>query len=116
MLQRDELAEDVAVELRRSPEFRAAINDKFLSPRIAVLESILLRARKRGDIGPGVDSKVAYSLVSGPMHHRVFVVGEPVSPSFRRMLLTSVLAALAALSPPPASITSSTTSSTRRCD
>jgi AcrR family transcriptional regulator len=98
-IQGDELAEDVAVELRRNADFRAAVNDKFLRPRLEVFDRVLQRARRRGELGPGVSTKVGYSFVSGPLHHRVFVLGEPVTPGFRRAVVTGALAALRALAP-----------------
>jgi AcrR family transcriptional regulator len=97
---RDDLAEAVAHELRRNPDFRAAVNDKFLRPRLAVFDSVLRRARERGELGNGVTTTVAYSFVSGPLHHRVFVLGEAANPAFRRLVVTGALAALRALAPP----------------
>lgn len=98
-VRRDDLAEDVAIELRRNPEFRAAVNAKFLRPRIELLEGVLARARQRGELGTGLDAEVAYSFVSGPVHHRVFVQDKPATPAFRRMVVTGALAALRAIAP-----------------
>ena len=52
-LRRDDISEDVAVALSRNPEFRAAINEKFVAPRLAVLGQVLERARDRGELGNG---------------------------------------------------------------
>lgn len=99
-LRRDDLAEDVAVELRRNPEFREAVNEKFLVPRLAVLQAILERARARGDLGGGLGAEVAMSILAGPLHHRAFVLGQPIRPAFVRSVLTGGIAALQALAPP----------------
>lgn len=95
----EDLAEDVAVELRRNPDFRDAVNAKFLLPRIELLGRMLGRARARGEIGAGLATDVAYSLVSGPLYHRVTVLGKPMTPTFRRAVVTGALAALRATGP-----------------
>lgn len=94
-----DFAEDVAVELRRNPDLRAAVNDKFLHPRIDVFDKMLQRARARGELGTGLSTVVGYSFVSGPLHHRVYVMGESITPAFRRAVTTGALAALRALAP-----------------
>lgn len=96
-VRRDDLAEDVAMELRRNPDFCAAVNEKFLRPRLAVLGRVIDRAVERGEIGHRLDPTVAIAFVSGPVHHRVFVLGEPVTPAFLRAATTGALAALGAL-------------------
>jgi AcrR family transcriptional regulator len=98
-MSRADLAEDVAIELRRNPDFRAAVNEKFLVPRVEVLRGVLDRARDRGELGAGLHADVAYSFVSGPLHHRVTVQGKPATPAFRRTVVTAALAALHALAP-----------------
>ncbi|MCU1393320.1 MAG: TetR family transcriptional regulator [Ilumatobacteraceae bacterium] len=97
---RDDISDQIAVELGRNPEFRAAVNEKFVAPRIEVLEQILRRARKRGDIGNGIDTSVAYSFISGPINHRMYSLREPVTPQFCRTVVTGVVAALSAIAPP----------------
>jgi AcrR family transcriptional regulator len=98
-VRRDDVAEQVAVALRHNPEFSAAVREKFHVPRLAVLGRILDRARTRGEIGPGLSANVAISFVSGPLHHRVFVLGEAVTPAFFRSTVAAVLAAVRALAP-----------------
>jgi AcrR family transcriptional regulator len=98
-VRREDLADDVAVELRRNPEFRAAVNEKFIVPRLQVLEQILDNAGARGEIGTGLDPRVAMSFVSGPMHHRLYVLGETVDRKFADSVVIAALAALRALSP-----------------
>ena len=99
-VQRDDLSESVAVELRRNSEFRAAVNEKFLVPRVVVLGHVLGRARERGELGSGLSAEVAMSFLSGPLTHRVHVVGEPLTSAFVRSTVIGALAALRALAPP----------------
>jgi len=98
-VRRADLAEDVAVELRRNPEFRAAVNEKFVVPRLVVLGHILDRARNRGELGAGLSSEVAMSFINGPLHHRVFVMGGAPTPAFLRSVLAAALASLRTLAP-----------------
>ncbi len=97
---RDDLSEHVALELRRNPEFREAVNEKFLVPRLAALGQVLERARRRGELGRPVDPALALSFVSGPLHHRVNVLDKAITPAFVRTTVTAALAALEALAPP----------------
>jgi AcrR family transcriptional regulator len=99
-VRRDDVAEQVAVALRHNPEFSAAVREKFLLPRVAVLNRILDQARRRGELGAGLSATVAMSFVAGPLHHRVYVLGEPLTRAFLRSTITAALAALRALTPP----------------
>ena len=98
-VRRADLAEDVAVELRRNPDFRAAVNEKFVVPRLVVLGHILDRARNRGELGPGLSAEVAMSFINGPLHHRVFVMGGEPTPAFLRSVVAAAMASLHTLAP-----------------
>jgi AcrR family transcriptional regulator len=98
-IRRVDLAEDVAVELRRNPDFRAAVNEKFVVPRLVVLGHILDRACNRGELGPGLSAEVAMSFINGPLHHRVFVMGGEPTPAFLRSVVAAALASLHTLAP-----------------
>jgi AcrR family transcriptional regulator len=102
---RDDLSQDVAVALSRHPEFRAAVNEKFVVPRVLVLGHVLDRARNRGELGRGepgrrLTAEAATSFVIGPLHHRVYVMGRAASPAFQKGVVTAAVASLRALAPP----------------
>jgi len=104
--QRDELRQDVAVALSANPDFRAAVNEKFVVPRVLVLGHVLDRAMARGELGRGepgrrLTAEAAASFVIGPLHHRVYAMDLAASPSFQRGVVVAALAALRALAPPP---------------
>ena len=104
-VQRDDISQDVAVALSRNPDFRAAVNEKFVVPRVAVLEAVLERARGRGELGRGqpgqrLTAEAAVSFVIGPLHHRVYVMGKALSPGFQRGVVAAAVASLQALAPP----------------
>ena len=98
-IRREDIREDIAVELRRNPEFRVAINEKFIQPRRAVMAGIIRRAVVRGELGvdPGVD--VATAFVTGPVHHWVFVQNKQPTPEFQRTVVAGALAALREIAP-----------------
>lgn len=103
--QRDELRQDVAVALSANPDFRAAINEKFVVPRVLVLGHVLDRARTRGELGRGepgrrLTAEAAASFVIGPLHHRVYAMDLSATPSFQKGVVVAALAALRALAPP----------------
>jgi AcrR family transcriptional regulator len=96
-----DLAEDVLAELRRNPEFRAAVNEKFHQPRVDELDRILERARSRGDLGPGVSADVAMAFLSGSLYNRMATTEKPVTTAFLRIAAQGTVGALRALAPPP---------------
>lgn len=99
-VRRDDLSEAVALALRRYPDFSEALQEKFLKPRLAVMERVLDRARERGELGPGISAQVAMSFVAGPLQHRVYTLGESITPAFLKAATTAAVAALTALAPP----------------
>ncbi|HEY6530986.1 MAG TPA: TetR-like C-terminal domain-containing protein, partial [Acidimicrobiales bacterium] len=100
-VERSDLTEDVATELRRNPEFRAAINEKFHRPRVAQLDRILDRARARGELGEQVSADVAMAFLAGPLYNRRAITQRPVSAAFVRTIAHGVVGALRTVAPPP---------------
>jgi AcrR family transcriptional regulator len=98
-LERPDLTEVVASELRRNPEFRAAINEKFHQPRVDQLGQILERARVRGELGGPVSADVAIAFVSGPLYHRAAITQRPLSAAFVRTVAQGAVGALRTLAP-----------------
>ena len=97
MVRREDLADDLAIELRRNPEFRAAVNEKFILPRRRVMAAIVERAQARGELGKEIDAETAYAFIAGPLHNRMYVQGETLSAAFRRTVATGALAAILAV-------------------
>lgn len=93
-VRREDLADDLAIELRRNPEFRAAVNEKFILPRRRVMASIIQRAQQRGELGPAIDAETAFAFIGGPLHHRLYVHGKALDASYRRTVSSGALAAL----------------------
>jgi AcrR family transcriptional regulator len=79
---REDVAQALNIEKKRNPELAAALRERFLNPRLEQLKGILARARARGEIGTVPPIEVTLSLVIGPIYHRAFHLGEPITPSF----------------------------------
>lgn len=98
-LRPEELPEDLVIELRKGPEFRAAINEKFIAPRRRVMGAIVNRAIARGDVSADLDQGDAMAFVSGPIHNRIYVQGAAADARFRRIVATGAAAAMRAIAP-----------------
>ena len=96
-VRREDLADDLAIELRRNPEFRVAVNEKFVLPRRRVMGAIIERAQQRGELGASIDAETAVSFIAGPLHNRMYVQGKALSATFERTVATGALAAMIAI-------------------
>jgi len=94
---RQDLADDLAIELRRNPEFRVAVNEKFVLPRRRVMKAIVERAQARGELGPSIDAETAFAFIGGPLHNRMYVQGKPLTAAYQRTVAEGALAAITAV-------------------
>jgi AcrR family transcriptional regulator len=91
--------------LPREPELLEAFRTRFTEPRIAVITEMLLRARQRGELGPGVDVAMAASLVPSLMLQRVLMTGQPAGRAYAEQVVGSVLLPVLGRPPRPLSTT-----------
>ena len=77
--------------LPREPELLDAFKTRFTEPRIARITQILERARRRGELGSGVDVAMAASLVPSLMLQRVLMTGQPAGRAYAEQVVGSVL-------------------------
>lgn len=94
---RQDLADDLAIELRRNPEFRVAVNEKFVLPRRQVMGAIVERAQARGELGPSIDAETAFAFIGGPLHNRMYVQGKPLTAAYQRTVAEGAIAAITAV-------------------
>ena len=92
----EDVADALSIEKKRNPELAAALREHFLAPRLAELRGILLRAKRRGEVHTVPPVEVTLSLVVGPIYHRAFHLGEPLTPAFVRTATAYALRALQA--------------------
>lgn len=97
-VRRDDLAGVLSAELRHDDQLRAAIDAKFVAPRLALIADILGRARDRGELDDPPSAEVVWSLMAGPLHHRAYLRDKPLTPTFLRTTTTFILAGLRAVS------------------
>jgi AcrR family transcriptional regulator len=97
-VRRDDLAGVLSAELRRDSELKAAIDAKFVAPRLKLIGDILERAHQRGELADPPSADVAWSLISGPLHHRAYLRNEPLTRAFLATTTEFVLAGLRAVS------------------
>jgi AcrR family transcriptional regulator len=90
----EDVADALSIEKRRNPELAAALRERFLVPRLAELRALLARAKRRGELDTVPPVEVVLSLVVGPIYHRAFHLGEPLTPAFVRTATTHAVRAL----------------------
>jgi AcrR family transcriptional regulator len=90
----EDVADSLTREAKRNPDLAAALREKFIAPRLHELSGILHRAVGRGEIVAHPSVEAFYSLVSGPLYHRAFVLAEAVTPAFIKQATTFALRGL----------------------
>jgi hypothetical protein len=63
-------------------ELIARINEKIVAPRIRVLQCILDRAVKRGELVDPPTADVAHALLVGPLYYRLKASRQVITPAF----------------------------------
>jgi len=81
-------------EMSRNPALADAFRRNLVAPRRAAFKAILRRARQRGEVAPGVDDDLAIDLLFGPVHHRLLVTGQPLTPRIADRLAQLVVRAV----------------------
>ena len=97
---REDVTEGLTMEARHNAELAAALREKFLTPRIAQIDAIVRRATDRGELSASPTGEEALSLVAGPVYHRAFVLGEPLTPAFLRSTVVYARRGLGAVTYP----------------
>jgi AcrR family transcriptional regulator len=82
-------------ELNGSEDVLATLRARLLEPRLEELEGVLQRARSRGELlhRPPPAEEV-FSLLTGPLHHRSLVLGQPLRRAFVRAAVDQTVAFL----------------------
>ena len=72
-------------------DFRGRLRENFTAKRRAVLKSIFLRARERGNIGPEPDPDLLVDIVFGTMWYRLLIGHAELDESFADELTEAVI-------------------------
>ncbi len=81
----------VVTAMGRDPEFAEVYRRDFIGPKIAVSRAIYERARLRGEVHPGADLALLAPALAGIVLHRVFLLGEQVTPDLVARILDEVI-------------------------
>lgn len=93
----------VVTAMGRDPEFAEVYRREFIGPKVASSKVIYERARARGEVHPDVDLDVLAPSLAGIVLHRVFLLGEQVTPDLVGRVLDEVILPAALHGPcPPA--------------
>jgi AcrR family transcriptional regulator len=95
--------------LPREPDLLEAFKTRFTEPRIALITEMLVRARRRGELGPDVDVAMAASLVPSLMLQRALMTGQPAGRVYAEQVVGSVLLPVLGRSARPISTTDTET-------
>lgn len=90
----DDLFAVLALEVKHHDELRAMNRAAFIEPRLEQVKAILDRAVERGELATRPSADVVLSLLTGPLYHRAYILGEKLTPSFQRAVVHHVLAGL----------------------
>jgi AcrR family transcriptional regulator len=81
----------VVTAMGRDPEFAEVYRRDFVGPKIESSRAIYERARERGEVHPDVDLSVLAPALAGIVLHRVFLLGDTVTPDLVGRVLDEVI-------------------------
>lgn len=81
----------VVIAMGRDPEFAEVYRRDFINPKIAASHVIYERARERGEVHRDADLSVLAPALAGIILHRVFLLGEQVTPELVGHVLDEVV-------------------------
>lgn len=89
----------VVTAMGRDPEFAEVYRRDFIGPKVASSLAIYDRARERGEVHPDVDLSVLAPALAGIVLHRVFLLGDTVTPELVGQVLDQVILPAAKFGP-----------------
>lgn len=90
----DDLFAVLAAEVRHDEELRAMNRAAFIEPRLEQMAEILARAGGRGELAGRADADTVLSLVTGPLYHRAYILGDKLTAPFLRAVVRHVVVGL----------------------
>jgi hypothetical protein len=77
--------------MHHDADLERAFRERFVAPRIDVLDTVFERARKRGEIEAGVDIQLLFDVLPGMVLHRRLIMGGSVDDDFIARIIDGVL-------------------------
>ncbi len=81
----------VVIAMGRDPEFAEVYRRDFINPKVEASRVIYERARERGEVHRDADLSVLAPALAGIVLHRVFLLGEQVTPELVGHVLDEVV-------------------------
>ena len=81
----------VVTAMGRDPEFAEVYRRDFIGPKVESSRLIYERARERGEVHPDVDLSILAPALAGIVLHRVFLLGDTVTPELLGRVLDEVV-------------------------
>ena len=81
----------VVTAMGRDPEFAEVYRRDFIGPKVESSCAIYERARDRGEVHPDVDIRILAPSLAGIVLHRVFLLGDSVTPELIGRVLDEVI-------------------------
>ena len=81
----------VVTAMGRDPEFAEVYRRDFIGPKVEASRCIYERARERGEVHQDVDLTLLAPALAGIVLHRVFLLGETVTPELVGRVLDEVI-------------------------
>ena len=98
----------VVIAMGRDPEFAEVYRRDFIGPKVEASRVIYERARERGEVHPDADLSILAPSLAGIVLHRVFLLGDEVTPELVGRILDEVVLPAALHGPNPGPCSRST--------
>jgi AcrR family transcriptional regulator len=82
-------------EIATNPELGRAYRQRFIEPRLAQLEHVIVRGAARGDLRPDTNLRLAHELLVGPVFYRLLFSDQPLDEALGTRVADAVLRAFA---------------------
>jgi AcrR family transcriptional regulator len=81
----------VATALQHDDDFAREFREKFLAPKVAVMQRIYRRAAERGELLPDADPVLLGPALAGILLHRALLMGEPITPALVARVVDQII-------------------------
>ena len=82
-------------EFARNGELAEALRRNLILPRRAAMIEVLARAKRRGEVRPGVNDDLVFDMLAGSLYYRSTVLGRAATKAVSRDLAELILRAIA---------------------
>ena len=77
--------------LHLDPDLQRAFQERFLAPRLALVDTVYRRAMERGEVPPGADVELLAQALPAIVVHRSFVLGVPADPDYVERVVDHII-------------------------